>query len=67
MVNDICTQPYSNFDNILSLYVFAESLIKHFGMNAFDCIKLLLFHDIDTVNISFMMLQVVKIIVQKRD
>jgi hypothetical protein len=67
MINDICMNPITNFDNILNLYEFAGSLIEHYGMNAFESIKLLLFHDIDTFNISFMLMQFVKMIVLKRD
>ena len=56
-----------NLDHLLSVYKFAANLVTYFGMNASESIKLILFHDIDTFNISYMLLQLVKIIVLQRD
>ena len=67
MIKDICMAPVLNLDHLLTMYTFAASLTTHYGMSAFEPIKLLLFHDIDTFNISYMLLQLVKAIVLKRD
>ena len=67
IIKDICMTPTLNIDHLVTLYRFAANLIKYYGMNAEDSIKILLFHDIDTFNISYMLLQMVKIIILKRD
>jgi hypothetical protein len=67
MINEICMSGAPNFEHFINMYSFAESLIENFGMNAFESVKVLLFHDIDTFDISYMLLQVVKTIVLQRD
>lgn len=67
IIKDICMTPTLNIDHLLSVYKFASNLVTHFGMNASESIKLILFHDIDTFNISYMLLQLVKVIVLQRD
>lgn len=58
----------SNFHYIFDLYAFGVHMHKAYGMvNTLESMKLLFFHDIDQFNIASMLMNIVKIIVVKKD
>jgi hypothetical protein len=56
MLTDICMSAVTDFEKVVALYEFGGVLTQQFGMNAFESIKLLLFHDIDTFNLTHMLM-----------
>lgn len=56
-----------NFDKVLKLFKFAESLINHFGLNALKSIQQIMFADVDHFNVSTLILHLFRIIIVQRD
>ena len=56
-----------NFDKVLKLFNFAETLIQNFGLNALKSVQQIMFADLDHFNVSTLILHLFKTIVVQRD
>ena len=53
----------SSFNKIFDLFTFGKHLLTIFGLNSIESIKLLFFHDMDHLNITTLLINLIKVIV----
>jgi hypothetical protein len=67
IMNDISLNMNTKFSNILDLFEFCDHLMKFYGLNALSLVNQILFYDIDSFNATSLLVQLVKLVVMKRD